>query len=57
MTVRVKLKVKWHWYGKKLADLCQRKLYFEMTLDDVIGMGSVAIIVETMQGMNLCQKS
>ena len=30
--MRVKLKVQWHWYGEKLADLCKRKLDFEVTL-------------------------
>ena len=28
-----------------------------MTLDDVIGVDNIAIIVEEMQGANLCQKS
>jgi hypothetical protein len=32
MNARVKLKVQWHWYGEKLADLCKRKLDFEVTL-------------------------
>lgn len=36
MNVRVKLKVKWHWYGEKLAKLCKRKLDFVVTLDDVL---------------------
>ena len=56
MNVRVKLKVQWHWYSEKLAKLCKRKLDFEMTLVDV-GVDNIAIIVEAMQGMNLCRKS
>ena len=28
-----------------------------MTLDDVIGVDNIAIIVEEMQGANLCQQS
>lgn len=46
MNVRVKPKVKWHWYGEKLVQLCKRKLDFVVTLDDVIGVDNVAIIVE-----------
>ena len=57
MNVRMKPKVQWHWHGVKLAKLCKRKLDFEVTLDDVIGMDNIAIIVEAMQGTNLCQKS
>ena len=41
MNMRVKLKVQWHWYS----------------VDDVVGVDNIAVIVEAMQGTNLCQKS
>jgi hypothetical protein len=55
MNVTVKLKVQWHWYGEKLADLCKRKLDFEVTLDDVIGVDNVAVVEVLTVGI-LCQK-
>ena len=57
MNVRVKLKAQWLWYGEKQAKLCKRKLDYGMTLYDVIGVDNIAIIVEAMQGTNLCHKS
>lgn len=55
MNVGVKLKVKWHWCGEKLAELCKRKLDFVVTLDDVIGVDNVAV-VEELTVVTLCQK-
>jgi hypothetical protein len=55
MTVRVKLKVKWHWYGEKLADLW--KLDFEVILGDVIGVDSVAVVEELTMSKTLMARN